>query len=87
MIIEIHCLCNRLVFINNKMFVLIPEELQNVRESEGRYKQQFMEAQRRERMLIRRLAAKEQEMQDYAVRYGGSPFANHSAKEREDFNV
>lgn len=46
---------------------LVEEELQNVRDSEARYKQQFLEAQRRERMLIRRLASKEQEMQDYAT--------------------
>lgn len=44
------------------------EELQNVRESESRYKQQINEAQKREKMLIRRLAAKEQEMQEYVVR-------------------
>lgn len=43
------------------------EELQNVRESESRYKQQHIEAQKREKMLIRRLAAKEQEMQEYIV--------------------
>lgn len=43
------------------------EELQSLRESESRYKQQYAEAQRRERLLIRRLAAKEQELQDYAV--------------------
>lgn len=43
------------------------EELQNVKESELRYKQQHIEAQKREKMLIRRLAAKEQEMQEYIV--------------------
>lgn len=47
----------------------IIEELQNVRESESRYKQQNIEALKREKMLIRRLAAKEQEMQEYVVRY------------------
>lgn len=56
---------------NNCLFmhslIIIAEELQNARESEARYKQQCVDAQRRERMLIRRLAAKEQEMQDYAV--------------------
>lgn len=43
------------------------EELQNVRESESRYKQQHIEVLKREKMLIRRLAAKEQEMQEYVV--------------------
>lgn len=43
------------------------EELQNVRESESKYKQQHIEALKREKMLIRRLAAKEQEMQEYVV--------------------
>lgn len=43
------------------------EELQNARESESRYKQQHIETQKREKMLIRRLAAKEQEMQEYIV--------------------
>lgn len=56
--------------ITQNMFILqFIEELQNVRESEARFKQQYADAQRRERMLIRRLAAKEQEMQDYAVIY------------------
>lgn len=45
----------------------LTEELQNVRESESRYKQQHTEAQKREKMLIRRLAAKEQELQEYVV--------------------
>ncbi|KAJ6645544.1 Pre-mRNA-splicing regulator female-lethal(2)D, partial [Pseudolycoriella hygida] len=43
------------------------EELQSLRESEARLKQQFAESQRRERILIRRLQLKEQEIQDYAV--------------------
>lgn len=46
----------------------ITDELRHVRESESRLKQQYAEAQRREKLLVRRLAAKEQEMQDYAVR-------------------
>lgn len=50
-----------------KILFAFAEELQNVRESEARFKQQCTDALRRERMLIRRLAAKEQEMQDYAV--------------------
>lgn len=49
--------------------ILFPftEELQSVRESESRLKQQYAESQRRERILVRRLAVKEQEIQDYAV--------------------
>lgn len=43
------------------------EELQILRESEIRLKQQNVDSQRRERILVRRLALKEQEMQDYAV--------------------
>lgn len=46
------------------------EELQNARESESKYKQQHVEALKREKMLIRRLAAKEQEMQEYVVKFG-----------------
>lgn len=44
------------------------EELQSTRLSESKYKQQLIDAQRREKMLIRRLAAKEHEMQEYIVR-------------------
>lgn len=43
------------------------EELQSLKESELRYKQQFLDAQKREKVLVRRLAAKEQEMQEYVV--------------------
>lgn len=46
---------------------LLTEELQTTRESESKCKQQLIDAQRREKMLIRRLAAKEQEMQEYIV--------------------
>lgn len=45
------------------------EELQNARESESKFKQQHIEALKREKMLIRRLAAKEQEMQEYVVKF------------------
>lgn len=48
-------------------FISIAEELQTLRESETRLKQQYAESQRRERILVRRLAVKEQEIQDYAV--------------------
>lgn len=61
-------------FKNRNIFsFLLPkflaDELRHVRESESRYKQQYAEAQRREKLLVRRLAAKEQEMHDYAVRF------------------
>lgn len=45
---------------------MLEEELQTVKESESKLKQQYAETQRRERILARRLAVKEQEMQDYA---------------------
>ena len=48
-------------------FCIFVEELQTLRESELRLRQQHGESQRRERILVRRLAAKEQEMQDYSV--------------------
>ncbi|XP_053683305.1 pre-mRNA-splicing regulator female-lethal(2)D isoform X2 [Sabethes cyaneus] len=41
-------------------------ELQTVKDSETKLKQQYAESQRRERILARRLAVKEQEMQDFA---------------------
>uniref|UniRef100_A0A182IVS2 Uncharacterized protein n=1 Tax=Anopheles atroparvus TaxID=41427 RepID=A0A182IVS2_ANOAO len=41
-------------------------ELQSVKESEAKLKQQYIESQRRERFLARRLTLKEQEVQDYA---------------------
>lgn len=49
------------------LFFPVTEELQSLRESETRLKQQYAESQRRERILVRRLAVKEQEIQDYAV--------------------
>ncbi|XP_058117014.1 uncharacterized protein LOC131283984 [Anopheles ziemanni] len=45
---------------------MLEEELQSVKDSEAKVKQQYIESQRRERFLARRLAVKEQEMQDYA---------------------
>lgn len=53
-----------LYFYFLKQFI---EEVQTLRESETRLRQQHADSQRRERILARRLAAKEQEMQDYAV--------------------
>lgn len=45
---------------------MLEEELQSIKESESKLKQQYVESQRRERILARRLAVKEQEMQDFA---------------------
>lgn len=45
---------------------MLEEELASVKDSEGKIKQQYAESQRRERILARRLAVKEQEMQDFA---------------------
>ncbi|XP_055319002.1 pre-mRNA-splicing regulator female-lethal(2)D [Sitodiplosis mosellana] len=56
---------NNIVGESSEQYRVVEEELQNVKESESRYKQQHIEAQKREKMLIRRLAAKEQEMQEY----------------------
>lgn len=57
-------------------FVSVTEELQTLRESETRLKQQYAESQRRERILVRRLAVKEQEIQDYAVNISFSLYRN-----------
>lgn len=43
--------------------------LEKLREHEERIKQQHSESQHRERVLVRRLAAKEQELQDCMVRH------------------
>ncbi|XP_055529552.1 pre-mRNA-splicing regulator female-lethal(2)D [Wyeomyia smithii] len=45
---------------------MLEEELQTIKDSEAKLKQQYAESQRRERILARRLAVKEQEMQDFA---------------------
>ncbi|XP_058456462.1 pre-mRNA-splicing regulator female-lethal(2)D [Malaya genurostris] len=45
---------------------MLEEELQTIKDSEGKLKLQYAESQRRERILARRLAVKEQEMQDFA---------------------
>lgn len=57
----------QLLFFFSLPFLNLTEELQILRESELRLKQQNAESQRRERILARRLALKEQEMQDYTV--------------------
>lgn len=41
--------------------------LEKAKEVEDRIKQQYAESQHREKVLVRRLAAKEQEIQDYVV--------------------
>ena len=38
-----------------------------MRESEEKYRQQYAEASHREKILVRRLASKEQELQEYVV--------------------
>ncbi|XP_020283851.1 pre-mRNA-splicing regulator female-lethal(2)D-like isoform X2 [Pseudomyrmex gracilis] len=40
-------------------------ELASLRESENKYRQQYVEASHREKILVRRLASKEQELQEY----------------------
>ncbi|XP_011134848.1 pre-mRNA-splicing regulator WTAP isoform X1 [Harpegnathos saltator] len=40
-------------------------ELTSLRESENKYRQQYVEASHREKILVRRLASKEQELQEY----------------------
>ncbi|XP_011647106.1 pre-mRNA-splicing regulator female-lethal(2)D isoform X2 [Pogonomyrmex barbatus] len=40
-------------------------ELASLRESENKYRQQYIEASHREKILVRRLASKEQELQEY----------------------
>lgn len=45
---------------------MLEDELQTIKDSETKLKTQYAESQRRERVLARRLAVKEQEMQDFA---------------------
>uniref|UniRef100_A0A182JNV5 Pre-mRNA-splicing regulator WTAP n=1 Tax=Anopheles christyi TaxID=43041 RepID=A0A182JNV5_9DIPT len=45
---------------------VLEEELQSVKESEAKIKQQYSDSQRRERILVRRVAVQEQEMRDYS---------------------
>jgi len=42
-------------------------ELASLRDSENKYRQQYIEASHREKILVRRLASKEQELQEYIV--------------------
>ena len=50
---------------NMIVLVTIPDECLSLRESENKLKQQLTDSQRRERILMRRLTAKEQELHDY----------------------
>lgn len=43
--------------------------MEKAKEVEDRIKQQYAESQHREKILVRRLAAKEQEIQDYVVSF------------------
>lgn len=49
------------------IFFCFSEEVATLKQSETTLKQQNVDSQRRERLLVRRLATKEQEMQDYMV--------------------
>lgn len=46
---------------------VVAGDLAALRETEDRHRTLYAESQQREKVLVRRLAAKEQEMQDYAV--------------------
>lgn len=50
------------------MWYFIPA-IVHLRECEERIKQQYLESTHREKVLVRRLATKEQEMQEYVVGY------------------
>ena len=52
--------------LTNVLF-LAEDEISTLRESEEKLKTQQTEASRRENVLVMRLAAKEQEMQEYVV--------------------
>lgn len=47
--------------------MVVAGETAALRESEEKQKALYAESQQREKVLVRRLAAKEQEMQDYVV--------------------
>ena len=51
----------------NPAFLVSDDEISSLRESEEKLKTQQTEASRRENVLVMRLTAKEQEMQDYVV--------------------
>lgn len=55
-------------------------ELASLRESENKYRQQYIEASHREKILVRRLASKEQELQEYIV-------CNHSQIHRSSSTI
>lgn len=54
---------------SNFILKLSSGSLEKAKEVEDRIKQQYAESQHREKVLVRRLAAKEQEIQDYVVSY------------------
>lgn len=56
---------NLIKFFDN--FFIIPGDLTSLKESEEKYRQQYAEASHREKILVRRLASKEQEVREYAV--------------------
>lgn len=49
------------------LFVVNVDEIENLKLEQTRLSQQCVDAQRREKILMRRLANKEQEFQDYVV--------------------
>jgi len=51
----------------NILDLVFTAELANLRDSEDRVRQQNLESTQREKVLVRRLATKEQEMQEYVV--------------------
>lgn len=50
-----------------KCLLIILGDLNSLKESEEKYRQQYAEASHREKILVRRLASKEQEVREYAV--------------------
>lgn len=53
--------------ILNEKLAHFTANLEKAKETEEKTKQQYAESQHREKVLVRRLAAKEQEIQDYVV--------------------
>lgn len=53
----------------NPLLQQTPDEIETLKVEQTRLTLQCTDAQRREKILMRRLANKEQEFQDYVVRY------------------
>lgn len=53
----------------NSLLQQTPDEIETLKVEQTRLTLQCTDAQRREKILMRRLANKEQEFQDYVVRY------------------